>query len=129
VRRLRAWAASASRPALTSQRGDYRFSQFISIREDITCIDLRQKCHATSEHGSPNKLNCDGESIGTGVVTVLSGIVDDSCNKEAYGDSPLVSGHDCSSDPFRGTVKGFVNIGIIRARERPKQTILIDTWG
>ena len=95
----------------------------------MMCIDLRQKRHTTSEHGSPNELNCDGESICTGIVTALSGIVDDSCNKKAYGDSPLVSGHNCSSDPFRGTVKEFVNISIIRIREWLRQTILIDTWG
>jgi hypothetical protein len=46
----------------------------------------------------PEELDTDGDSVGSGIGSVLGGVDDTGCEEETDGDAELVAGDDGTSD-------------------------------
>lgn len=95
-------AASASRPRLISQRGDYctakiRIAKLTKGERDTY---LRKEEHASSKDEGPHKLEGNRNLVRRSVVLVFGSVVDDGGNKESDGDSPLICRHNGTTNPF-----------------------------
>ena len=61
---------------------------------------LGQDEHADDEDDGPCELYRDWDTVGAGVVAVLSGVEDDCGDEQAYGYGPLVTANDGSAYPL-----------------------------
>lgn len=70
-----------------------------------TSLDQIARClgkdeHAEEENQRPRELNRNWNSITTGVVSIGTRVIDDSCEKETDGDGPLVCADNGTSNPL-----------------------------
>lgn len=56
--------------------------------------------HSNDENDREEPLESNGDSVGTGVVPLMSTVVDDGGEEDADGDCKLICAHDQSTDPF-----------------------------
>ena len=63
--------------------------------------------HTKDQNNGPGELNGDGDTVGTCIVTVMRGIVDDGGKKQADGDGKLVTSDNGATNPF-GSRLGLV---------------------
>ena len=58
---------------------------------DVPARRLRQEGNTTAEDQSPEHLKANGDTVRSGVPTVLSAVVNASCKEQANGDGELVA--------------------------------------
>jgi hypothetical protein len=73
---------------------------FVAVLLDQEARGFGEDQHADNEDDSPGELDGDGDTVATGVVTVLGGVVDDGGEEETDCDGELVCADDCTTDPF-----------------------------
>jgi hypothetical protein len=74
---------------------------------DEIARSLGKEEHAAEENERPGELNGDGNAVAARIVTLASGIVNDSSEEETDGDGPLVGTDDGTTNPL-GSGLGLV---------------------
>ena len=72
--------------------------------------------HSDEKNDSPSELDSNRDSIRSGVVQVLRGVVNNGGEQQSDCNSPLIATDDCTSDPFRA------RLGLIERNRCTKQT-------
>jgi len=67
---------------------------------DVVTGGLREDEHTTSQDGSPDELNGQWDTVGTGIIPGVGSLVGASCEEKTNGDSQLVTTDDRSSNPL-----------------------------
>ena len=65
---------------------------------DVPSGGLGKEEKTCGEDDGPKELDCDGDSVRSGIVPVLGRVDDAVGEKDTDGDTELVTGHNCSSD-------------------------------
>lgn len=63
---------------------------------------LGQPDAADEEDECPTKLNCDRDTVGSSIGTILCRVVDDGSQEKTDSDSKLVATNNCATDPLGG---------------------------
>ncbi len=67
---------------------------------DIISRSLGQDQHPNGQDDGPGELYCDRDTVRTGIVTVLGGVVNNGGDEETDSNRKLIAADNSTADPF-----------------------------